>query len=224
MQKGQYVTHVVTDGDTIQSIGLFYNVNWTEIVTLNGLNYPYVVTDLYDTEFTYQNDVAKIGTKLLIPNNLTVPVKSIGSSKEIEKYAYGSDLDLYTTERSVFGNTNLESEGQLTDDGEGDVLLVQGLDNLSQQLITRLGTEKGSLLLHPEYGSNLLSYVGKKILKEQLIDIKLEVQECLLSDFRVQSVGKIDVWFKDTSTRVEAEVYPIEPYSKPFLLGATFTK
>ena len=224
MQKGRYVTHIVRDGDTIQSIGTLYNVDWTEIATMNGLNYPYVVAELFDDIYRYRNDIAHIGTKLTIPNNQTIPVKSKDVTDSDEIYAYGCDLEIYSYDASPLGNVNLENEGHITDNGNGDLKITKGIRNLSQQIITRLGTEKGSLMLHPEYGSDLLKYIGKTITQELLIDIKLEVIETIMSDFRVKGVGQVDVYFTNTSVRVEAEIFPIDTSTSPFLLGANFDK
>lgn len=208
----QYIVHTVGAGDTIQSIGLLYGVDWTELVTINGLEYPYIDDDIEINEHKDIDSVAKIGSKLVIPTiNLNFPNKTNNSSEEIEKYAFGCDLDLFSY--SGTNVINLETEGQLTDNEKGDIKLSEGIDNLRQQLITRLGTPKGALLLHPEFGSRILEYIGKRTTVELLIKIKLEVQECLLEDFRVQGVSDIEVIFKDHGVYVECVVHPIEPYS-----------
>lgn len=118
---------------------------------------------------------------------------------------------------------NLETPGELIDDKVGDILTCRGVDNLRQQLILRLGTPKGALLLHPDFGSNILEYTGKRVTQEVLTDVKLEIQECLLGDFRVNAVSDINLVFKDNSIRVECVVYPIAPYSSPFILGHTYS-
>lgn len=219
-----YIIHTVGVGDTIQSIGAYYGVDWTEIVTMNGLQYPYIDDEIINNDFSYVDTVAKIGSKLIIPGSFgEIPVKSNNSSEELEKYAFGQDLDLFSPVLSTHLTANLEDTGYLTDDGNGDIRRCEGLDNLRQQLIIRLGTPKGALILHPEFGSDILSFIGRKVNPELLVEIQLEVQECLLGDFRVMGVSDITTVFKDKSVRVECMVHPIEPYSSPFLLGYTYT-
>lgn len=220
----QYTMHTVGAGDTIQSIGLLYGVDWTELVTINGLEYPYIDDDLYINENKDIDGVAKIGSKLVIPTaGINIPNKTNNSSKEIEKYAFGCDLDLFSLETSESAVVNLEIEGELTNDNKGDIKLSEGIVNLRQQLVIRLGTPKGALLLHPEFGSHIHEYIGKRITVELLTKMKLEVQECLLGDFRVLGVSDITVIGKNSGVYVECFVQPIEPYSVPFRLSHTIT-
>lgn len=218
--SSQYTVHTVGAGDTIQAIGLLYGVDWTELVEINGLEYPYIDDDLYINENESLDGVAKIGSKLVIPTpGINIPNKTNNSSVEVEKYAFGCDLDLFSLEETQNHTINLEVEGQLTDDNKGDIKLSEGIANLRQQLTIRLGTPKGSLLLHPEFGSNILNYIGLRTTVELLNKIKLEVQECLLGDFRVLGVSNITVIGKDKGIYVECFVHPTEPYSSPFRLS-----
>lgn len=208
----QYIVHTVGVGDTIQSIGLLYDVDWTELAIVNGLEYPYIDDSIELNEYANVDTVAKVGSKLVIPTKgLNIPKKTNNIADEIEKYAFGCDLDLFSFDTSKV--VNLEIEGQLTDDGRGDIKLSEGMENLRQQLIIRLGTPKGSLLLHPDFGTHILDYIGKRVTKELLIKIKLEVQECLMGDFRVLGVDDVEVVFRDHGVFVECVVQPIEPYS-----------
>lgn len=223
--SSQYQIHTVGAGDTIQSIGLLYGVDWTELVVINGLEYPYIDDDLYINENESLDGVAKIGSKLVIPTaGLNIPNKTNNTADEVEKYAFGCDLDLFSLEETENHVVNLEVEGQLTDDNKGDIKLAEGIANLRQQLVIRLGTPKGALLLHPEFGSNITNYIGSKITVELLTKVKLEVQECLLGDFRVMGVSNVTAVGKNRGIYVECFVHPIEPYSTPFRISQTFTK
>lgn len=220
----QYIVHTVGAGDTVQSIGLLYGVDWTELVSINGLEYPYIDDSIELNEYENIDSVAKIGSKLVIPTTgLNIPQKTNNSSEEVEKYAFGCDLDLFSMEESENHVVNLEVEGQLTDDTKGDIKLSEGIENLRQQLIIRLGTPKGALLLHPDFGTHLLDYIGKRTTVELLTKIQLEIQESLLGDFRVLGVSDISVIFKDHGVFVDCIVHPIEPYSV-FKLSHVFTK
>lgn len=220
----QYIVHTVGAGDTVQSIGLLYGVDWTELVSINGLEYPYIDDSVELNEYENIDSVAKIGSKLVIPTTgLNIPQKTNNSSEEVEKYAFGCDLDLFSMEESENHVVNLEVEGQLTDDTKGDIKLSEGIANLRQQLIIRLGTPKGALLLHPDFGTNLLDYIGKRTTVELLTKVQLEIQESLLGDFRVLGVSDINVIFKDRGVFVDCIVHPIEPYSV-FKISHIFTK
>lgn len=222
--SSQYIVHTVGAGDTIQSIGMLYGVDWTELVSINGLEYPYIDDDIEINEHQNIDSVAKIGSQLVIPTpGINIPVKTNNSTQEIEKYAFGCDLDLFSEEQSQNHVVNLEVQGQLTDDQHGDIKLAEGVENLRQQLIIRIGTPKGALLLHPEFGTNILDYIGRKTTVELLIKIKLEIQECLLGDFRVLSVENIQAVFKDHGVFVDCVIHPVEPYSV-FRLSHLFTK
>ena len=50
MVTSQYIVHTVGAGDTIQAIGDLYGVDWTELVIVNGLEYPYIDDDLFLNE------------------------------------------------------------------------------------------------------------------------------------------------------------------------------
>lgn len=207
-----YTTHKIGIGDTIQSIGLTYGVDWTKIVELNGLEYPYIDDTIEASEYEKLDSVAKLGSSIVIPTEgIGIPDKTNLSSKELEKYSLGSDLDifLYRNRRVV----NIEDTGRLSNSNDYDVQLSEGLQNLHQQLTVKLGTQKGALLAHPEFGSELLRYIGQRVTPELLTKIRLEIQECLLEDFRVEKVENITVVYKDHAVYVECLIRPIKPYS-----------
>ena len=234
----RYLTHTVALGETIQIIGRMYNVDWTKIATINGLEYPYIDSALNSAEFEDTDEVAKIGSRLVIPTKgLYIPSKTNNSISELEKYTFGSDLDLFSTAINNNGVANIESLGELNSSDEtGDILICEGIANLRQQLIIRLGTPKGSLYMHPEWGCDLLKHIGATMTMERLIKIKLEVQECILGDFRVLGISDMRAVFKNSSGLqgtngifdgksnalfLDFIVHPIEPYSV-FRLAKTF--
>lgn len=225
MAAVDYVVHTVADGDTIQLIGQKYEVDWTEIVELNGLEYPYVWSDATDESYKDIDTVATFGAQILIPAGaMRFPLKTNNSVKEIEKYSFGCDLDLFTAEKGDHYNVvNLEIEGQLNDNNKGDLKLAEGLRNLQQQLIIRLGTEKGSLLLHPDFGSNIIEYIGTRVSVELLTKVKLEIRECLMSDFRVADVDNIQVVYSDKAVHVDCDVYAVG-VKQPMKLSETYYK
>lgn len=231
--KSRYLTHIVGVGDSIQSIGMRYGVDWTKLIIINGLEYPYIDSQINSTEYEDTDEVAKIGDRLVIPTQgLVIPSKTNNSGQELESYIFGSDLDLFTPTLMKNEVANLESLGELSDNDEGDVLLCRGIANLRQQIILRLGTPKGSLMMHPEWGCELTKYIGATLTMERLIQIKLCIQECVCGDFRVLGISDMRAVVKHASI-LESEtarakalfidfiVHPIEPYSV-FRVGHTF--
>lgn len=236
----KYLTHTVTMGETIQIIGQRYGVDWTKLATINGLEYPYVDATLNSKKFENTDEVAKIGSRLVIPTRgLHIPNKTNNSASELEKYTFGSDLDLFSDATNNNGVTNIESLGVLNaNTTTGDILICDGIANLRQQLIIRLGTPKGSLFMHPEWGCDLLKHIGGAMTMERLIKIKLAVQESVLGDFRVLGISDMRAVFKNSSglqgtngllsgkgkaVFIDFIVHPIEPYSV-FRLAKTFSK
>lgn len=236
----RYNTYTVQPGDTIQAIGKLFNSDWTKIAVVNGLAYPFIDSELGSTNYEGNDMIAKVGTRLVIPSrNLHIPRKTNNSSKELEALTFGSDLDLYKDSLDPHNVANLESLGQLNaDDTTKDILICSGIKNLRQQLIIRLGTPRGSLLMHPEWGCNVTKYIGTKSNMENLIKIKLEVQESVLGDFRVMGISDMRAVWKYSDVRdgtngrslapnrgvfIDFIVHPIEPYDV-FRLAKTFLR
>ena len=231
--KSRYVTHVVTVDDNIQSIGAKYGVDWTKLAIINGLEYPYIDSQVNSTLYADNDEVAKVGDRLVIPTQgLHIPQKTNNSTQELENYAFGCDLDIFSSTVMDNNVTNLDSMGELTAGSDGDILFSEGTFNLRQQLMVRLGTPKGSLVAHPEFGSELYKHIGSVLTIERLIKIKLCIQECILGDFRVMGVSDMRAVFRQapgatagsTLTAkglfIDFIVHPIEPYSV-FRIGKT---
>lgn len=203
-------THVVTKGDSLQKLARMYGVDkWWKIAEINDLDPPYL-----DSEFppvrTYEGNVAKVGDLILIPTFNTNALYKDVKNEEIENLAYGSDLKIYTKnelrENRIKGHTR---------QGLKDIELAKGLENLAQQLSSRLSVNKGALLMHPDYGSDLYKYVGTKDTQETRNKIAFEVESCLRSDFRVKEVLDISLKEEGEGLIVNARIVPIEP-GQPF--------
>ena len=219
-----YKLHTVGPGDTIQAIGDVYGVDWTEIVTVNGLVYPYINTEMESGDNHIPEGVAGIGRTLLVPTgSLMFPVRTNDGVLDVEQYILGADLDIYTCMESEHHIIRIGDAGELLDDLQGDLLLATGVRNLRQQLVTRLGVQKGALLLHPEYGSDILQYIGKPKTPELLIDVKLCVQECFLKDARVEGLSELTVESTGIKLMINCVVHAIDPFGN-FRLTAQVTE
>jgi len=74
-----------------------------------------------------------------------------------------------------------------------DLVTVTAIDNLKQALYHRLIADKGELVHHPEYGSEIYKYVGKPMTPGNISDIQNEVAQCVLQDPRVEGVLSVEV-------------------------------
>lgn len=102
--------------------------------------------------------------------------------------AYGVDVAL---------NDRLELEiSPLT----RDLVICGGVDNLIAATSRMLTTQRGSYLLHPEYGSNLTQYLGEPLSPELRHIIEIEVRETLHRDPRIEEVQDITVTYQTGET------------------------
>lgn len=204
------ITHRIELGDSLQRIAKKYGIDdWREIVEINQLDSPYI-DSVHQEEIDYEDkNVIRLGEYLLIPSNEAYSISNSKDKEEIESVAYGMDLDLYhhkTVDHEIKGHVEAN---------QSDVDIVKGLDNLGQQLLSRLSVEKGSLFMHPEFGSRLSRFYGKRYTQENINKIIFEVESCLRSDFRVKDIKDLVADVIDGQVIVKAKVIPIEP-GKPF--------
>lgn len=198
-----YNTHIVEVTDTIQFIATKYNCNWIDIVRLNNLSYPYLSSDFTGNVV---NGVAGVGSLLILPIKKEVAIKITTS---IEDKVFGCDLKFSRNYYNHLEPSNLEAST--------DIHKVKGLENLSQALTSRLTVEKGDLVLHPEYGTELRHHIGKPMTKQRLIRIKLEIIRSLSQDHRIQKIKDVRVEGNLGSIYIEVDVVPIKPLD-PFTL------
>ena len=174
--------------------GKEYNLPANTIDTVFG-DYNLAVTNPASISGGYKLQVKKYGETLYIP---------IDGSSEIRETpvnfvnAYGID---------IYVGDNLSSEfGMLKKSTNHDLLLVAGLDNLKQALIRRVITPQGSLLGHPEYGSQFAQHVGKAISYQIPELLKIETSRCLKGDPRVKDVSDIEVTFQGEVANITCTV------------------
>lgn len=199
-------THRITEGDSLQKLARLYSIdNWRQIAIINNLEEPYIDSVFKSEEHLNNPNVAKIGDIILLPkpNGENIHV-SKRRNKEIESLAYGIDIDI-NGEFPV--GTITQGEVQEV----RDIKLVAGIDNLAQQLNTRLTTKLGSLLTHPDYGSTLYKYNGRLNKPENDNKVIFEVESCIRTDFRVKDVLNVTVRHERDKRYVSCTVIPIEP-------------
>ena len=189
--------HVIQYGDTMQSIAQYYYNDvgaWIDLIEHNNLKYPYIVDD----ELVKNKDPQRLVTiwdTIIIPTEETlsdVVLQDISSKDRdaLLELSFGRDLNI-TRDESYFNEYGTSDEILGFSGTTGDLDTVTGIANIKQQLQTRLLTPRGSLMLHPNYGSDLHELFGKNI-PEQAVLIDMEVCRTLLSDGRVQSANNVD--------------------------------
>lgn len=160
-------------GETLASIAstqLGNRDRWTELVELNGLQWPYI-----GDHADYPAVIAPGEVMLLpSPDAASTVLPSLDPSADD---LFGVDLDLTSTPGQVrFSN--------------GDLSLIVGVPNIEQAVRHRIRTARGSLELHPEYGSNVWRWVGvegvAEVTRLALFDYIRAVQE----DPRIQSINR----------------------------------
>lgn len=208
-------THQVRPGDSLQKIARIYEIDyWQEVAELNQLQAPYIDSSFPVPE-TKEKDVKYVGEHLIVPSTFH-SVQSLKDVTEVERLAYGQDLSLYPDQLAIHHEKGTLTEGT-------DLQRVEGLKNLSQQLLTSLSVNKGDLLLHPEFGSDLYLMVGLKDNLATRNKIRFEIERVIRSDFRVAGVKDIEVQSINGNYQVTATVVPRPPGS-PFDFKYIVTK
>lgn len=198
----RYKKHEVRYGDTMQSIAQLETgeVNdWIKIAEYNHLKYPYIV---YSREEKMQDleHLVTLGDEIIIPIQQSILDNDVYKMSRrdqdfILSLALGRDLDM-TSKPQYYEDYGTSDElFELNHNGIGDLKTCQGADNIRQATLSRLMTAKGSLILHPEYGSNLHNLFGKTTL-EQMKVISLEVTSTVLKDTRVTECVLVEHYIK----------------------------
>lgn len=180
----QLKRYTIQAGDTIQQIARRQTGNadqWWVLVRLNHLSYPYI-----DGAGPSPGPrVLGIGDSLLVPGNVADPAirqASSGSGGGVGQYAILLGEDLF-----------FEHGDFVVDPGSTDLDTAAGLQNLVLALQRRLGTRKGELPYHPDYGSHLERHIGQPRDGIRHAQIRHEVRQTVLDDPRIQSVPSLTV-------------------------------
>jgi hypothetical protein len=214
MNASGYVTHVVQVGDSLQKIANVYNISdWKDLVYINNLEYPYIC-DTLDANISVGGRVLRVGDKMLIPASEYSSHANNIRLENVEKQAYGCDLDLYNFDLEEYQVKNLESKGELSAHN-GELKLAEGVGNLRQRLLIRLSVTKGSMILHPEFGSDIDKYIGLKGTQQNLIKLKLAIQECILSDELINKIQDLNISVANGIVSIDCGIIPVPPYT-PF--------
>ena len=222
----RFKKHVVQYEETMQAIAQRYYGDvsyWIDLVEHNNLKYPYIVeTD--EEKMQDPERLASTGDTIIIPieSDLTdVSAKEINSRDKdvLVELALGRDLNITADEKYFNEHGTSDNILAFSTNGNGDLDTVKGIDNMKQQLQARLLTPRGSLMLHPNYGSDLHNLFGLNI-PEQATLIEMEVLRTLTADNRVKSANLVDWKIQGNvySGQFSAEIKSVEE-SINFVLG-----
>jgi hypothetical protein len=87
-------------------------------------------------------------------------------------------------EKSLGVDLKINKDGDLELNNLNDIKLIAGVDNAAQAIFLKLNLEPGSLLYHPEIGTDL--QVGSKT--KNALDIKVQIIRSLSLDERFENV------------------------------------
>ena len=98
--------------------------------------------------------------------------------------------------------------------GRDDFLTVSSYDNLKQAISVRLRTKLASMVLHPNYGSDLPYKIGDLGNVGLLSNIRQIVRKTLLQEPRIKIIKFISVFYTNptdfTNISVEIKLIPID--------------
>ena len=93
-----------------------------------------------------------------------------------------------------------------------------------QALLMRLNTPLGSLILHPDYGSNFYSLLGENNTTSNVNKIIVGVEQTIRKDSRVSNVNVEAVMVDPTQISIKATITPVGlEKDLNLFLGATKT-
>lgn len=127
-------------GDSLQLIAareLGDAGRWTELVSYNELVPPFITDD----PALAGDGVILTGSQILVPAPAPVVTTTTNPDEVFQ------------------ADVKLSADGEIMVDG-GDLAVVSGTKNLVQAIKCRVETERGELIYHPEYGSNIRRMVG----------------------------------------------------------------
>ncbi|HWY24436.1 MAG TPA: hypothetical protein VNX47_05920 [Nevskia sp.] len=179
-------------GDTLLKVAARELQNaalWYQIAEINGLAPPYLTDDPEEAG----PGVLLTGAGLLVPDNGAAVV---GSSAADPVTAFGIDL--------------LLTDGDITDDGAGDIATVSGNANLEQAITIKLNSNLGDLIYYLDFGNGARAMIGTTQSPAAAQLTASLVSRCVLSDNRIAAVPSIKAVIKGNALAVTGTAEAID--------------
>jgi len=204
----------IEDGDTMAGLAARYMGDarlWQYIAILNGLKPPYIdsqasaplvggagVGSTASGSATGSDErpfskTLGVGSKVLIPTNQmssldlpVLPVAGVRTSEPAENQFLGTDLLLVAVGR-YYGSSREQYDIPIDSEmGSVDVQMVAGVNNLSQAIIIRMLTDRGSDALYRDLGVHRIVSLGFTAMDMSIA--RFRVVDALSHDPRISSV------------------------------------
>lgn len=175
-------------GDDLQEVArreLNDQNRWTELLWLNKLAWPYLT-----------DDPAAVKDGVLLNGSLIRIPAPAGVYTDKTDYAQIFERDC------LMRNRRLQTEN-------GDLAVVAGIPNLSQQLNHRVRTPTGQLTRHPDYGCRVFEMLGTITGPTKTALGASYVKAAIKSDYRVQKVNSTVATQNGDALSVAADLTPI---------------
>lgn len=210
----------LTAGDTLASLAARYLQDarrWQDIAVINGLKPPFTNNqaslDLRKTDEAALPGVRGLGDKILIPSkskgakDLPNPVTlGVKPDEPSEVRFLGRDLRLeMVTTVSNPGNPLYDIPIDVARGGI-DLATIQGVENLSQGLRTRVTTERGNDLLYKRLGMQRV--IGTNQVGTDLEMVRFRAIQALQQDPRIARVRRLSLPGIDAGTEKDPNLSP----------------
>lgn len=175
-------------GDTLQRIAvreLGDASRWRDLITINGLKYPY----LTDDPGSASDSVKLYGSLIAVPSAQAVVNAEIDPAE-----VFKTDIRL--------------ERGVLMSDGK-DFVTVTGRDNYKQAIENRVATDQGELLYHEPYGCGVRKMLGTVNGPTRALLAAQYIKSAVLADTRTAKVNSSVGTVSGDSIAVNTEAVPV---------------
>jgi len=204
-------------GDTLASLAARYLGNarkWPAIALINGLKPPFIdaqasaplvggsgAASVVTGQATGADllpfpNALGVGSKILIPSTKPsvldlplVPVMGVPAEEGVEAQLLGTDLELEAITGAAGSSRAVYDIAIDADHGSEDFKTLSGVKNLTQALVSRVITDRGTNPLYQQVGVDPL--VALRLLPVDLETARFRLSEALTKDPRVAAVRRV---------------------------------